>query len=263
MCSFDPARACTVGLDRIESIGPQGGVVMPGGRRRRRLDRPLVGRSVGRTGLVVATDIDLQFLAEMPPNVVIRRHDLGFGRLDESAYLIHVRAVLYKLVRSNPLPTLVSALKAGGVLLVEEADLGSCMPVDSAYPEAGEWSDSIHRAFVSMTNMGFMDAFLGRRLRHLVEALGLESVKSEGSVHVHRGGEPAARFMELSAQLFGDLRGLDPVNVARVSRLMTDPAFEFVGPTLFAAWGNRPGPSCRSVREWLTGGELFATTAMN
>ena len=228
-------------IARLESLGPQGGwSCLEAGAGAGSIAHWLGGR-VGRTGSVVATDVDLQFLAELPPNVVIRRHDLGFDHLDESAYdLIHVRAVLYKLVRSNPLPTLVSALKPGGVLLVEEADLGSCMAVDSSYPEAGEWSDSIHRAFVSMTNMGFMDAFFGRRLRHLVEALGLESVQSEGSVHVHRGGEPAARFMELSAQLFGDLRGLDPTNVARVSRLMTDPAFEFVGPTLFAAWGNRP-----------------------
>ena len=82
-------------------------------------------QQVGAQGQVVATDIDTRFLDELDlPNLEVLRHDAVNDALPEAAFdLVHARAVLCHLAgRDEVLSKLVTALRPGGWLLLEEAD---------------------------------------------------------------------------------------------------------------------------------------------
>ncbi|MFD0537049.1 class I SAM-dependent methyltransferase [Actinomadura luteofluorescens] len=89
----------------------------------------IAGR-VGSAGRVLATDIDVSWLADAPElagtPVEIRRHDLVRDAPPEGPFdLVHARLVLVHLPdRDRALRTMIEALRPGGVLLVEDADPG-------------------------------------------------------------------------------------------------------------------------------------------
>src|SRR5215475_8754455 len=86
---------------------------------------------VGRSGEVIATDIDTRFLERITkPNLKILRHDLTAEPLPEKAFdLVHPRLVLGHLPQHDEvLRNLVATLKSGGWLLVEEYDACSIRP---------------------------------------------------------------------------------------------------------------------------------------
>src|SRR5262249_48662916 len=95
---------------------------------------------VGPQGRVVATDINPRFLTELQlPNVEVRQHDIRTDPLEAGRYdLAHCRAVLAHM----PDPQLVvgrmvEALRSGGWLLIDEADLSSGRAGDVNPPLAG------------------------------------------------------------------------------------------------------------------------------
>ena len=85
-----------------------------------------LGEQVGVTGSVVATDLDVHRLTDLPSNVKARRHDILADDLERGAYdLVHGRAVLQHL--SDPeagLTRMANAVAPGGWLVIEENDLG-------------------------------------------------------------------------------------------------------------------------------------------
>ncbi len=91
--------------------------------RGRRVDRALHERAGRRTGHVVATDINTDWIAgSLPANVELRRHDIGIDPLPEAAFdVVHARAVLtFVPERRTALKRMIAALKPNGWLLVEE-----------------------------------------------------------------------------------------------------------------------------------------------
>ena len=80
--------------------------------------------AVGPTGQVVATDLDTRLLQGLDAaNVEVRAHDVLGERWDLTGFdLVHVRAVLHHLPgrQARVIARLISALRAGGWLLVEE-----------------------------------------------------------------------------------------------------------------------------------------------
>ncbi len=76
---------------------------------------------LGADGRVMSTDIDLVLHAEMPPNVILRQHDITSDRLPAEHFdVVHARAVIQHL--SDPaavLGRLYRALKPGGAMVIE------------------------------------------------------------------------------------------------------------------------------------------------
>jgi 2-polyprenyl-3-methyl-5-hydroxy-6-metoxy-1,4-benzoquinol methylase len=94
-------------------------------------------RQVGPAGRVVATDINTRFLEALDlATLEVRVHNIVEDELEQGAFdLVHTRAVLFHLgQRQTALERMVSALKPGGWLLVEEPDY-SCFVAD---PRVGQ-----------------------------------------------------------------------------------------------------------------------------
>jgi ubiquinone/menaquinone biosynthesis C-methylase UbiE len=83
----------------------------------------------GKSGHVLVTDLDPRFLLVSAlldqPAIEIRRHDIGSDPLPEQSFdLIHARLVLIHVpAREQALQRMVTALKPGGWLVIEDFDL--------------------------------------------------------------------------------------------------------------------------------------------
>jgi hypothetical protein len=98
--------------------------------------------------------------------------------------------------------------------------------------------------FDFLRKRGTLDPYFGRRVRGLVEQLGLVDVNQEGWTRMYRGGEPMARLSAATLQAASK-----PMIAAglltqeqhdSVQCLYLDRAFNYLGLTAFAAWGKRP-----------------------
>ena len=81
-----------------------------------------MAEQVGSTGRVMSTDIDLQFHADMPANVIVRKHDIESDSLPREHFdIVHARALLQHVPsRNEVVGKLVDALKPGGWLILED-----------------------------------------------------------------------------------------------------------------------------------------------
>ena len=138
---------------------------------------------VGPTGHVVATDINIDWMAgSLPANVELRRHDIGVDPLPERAFdIVHARAVLtFVPERQSALMRMVAALKPGGWLLVEEL----VPPVTEALDPPDEPDVEIARkgrhAIVEIIRRRGGDPFFARELPELVTAVGPDRLRCGG-----------------------------------------------------------------------------------
>src|SRR6266571_2706725 len=86
--------------------------------------------TAGSTGRVVATDLDTQFLDDLPrPPVEVVRHDITSDPVEHGAFdLVHARAVLEHLPsRGEVITRLLTALRPGGVLVLEDLVFGAAL----------------------------------------------------------------------------------------------------------------------------------------
>ena len=214
--------------------------------------RWLAGR-VGRTGRVVATDLDPRFLGDKlgptSSTVEVRRHDIRTDPLEEGTFdFVHCRALLCHL--DDPaaaLHRMTTALRPGGWLLVENADYATFDAATSEHPAAPAWSGAALRVARSLVTSGVLDPMLGRRLPGLLAGLGLSDQGHEGIVRVHRGRTPAAEFF---LQSIDSIRarpvvGFDLPDADRedLRAGLLDPSFSFVDAVSYAAWGRKAEPS--------------------
>jgi hypothetical protein len=138
----------------------------------------------------------------------------------------------------------VSALRPGGWLVIEELDGGSFLSADVANPSAAifVWAHRLGNEF--LLKRGSMDPYFGRRLRGLVEQLGLTEAGHEGWTRINRGGEPESLFTLRTFQVTGKAAIAAGVatqeQMDSLERLMLDPSFYYPTGTLFSAWGRRP-----------------------
>jgi SAM-dependent methyltransferase len=203
---------------------------------------------VGPDGRVVATDIDPRFLGagdRLPCNVEVRRHDILTDPVPLAAFdLVHCRAVLCHIEEPMvALTRMVSALRPGGWLLVEEADYSTLEAVGPDHPLTAAWNRAAERIRQAIAFDGIADARMGQRLPGLLAFLGLDRCGHEGIVRIHQGASPSAEFFHRTfgacrerlegAAVFGDA-DLDAVLAA-----LRDPSFSFVDSISYAAWGQR------------------------
>jgi len=202
---------------------------------------------VGPEGHVLMTDVDPRFLGEKGRgNLEVRRHDVGLDPLPDTAFdLIHTRLVLIHVPqREAAIPRLVTALKPGGWLVVEDYDTTF---IDRAFPcpnaDDAEAVRKCFRALRTLMELRGMDMNWGRSLYGRLVATGLVNVEGDAHFEFRRGGSPGARldqanFRQVRDQLLGE-RLLTSEELDRLLRLLDNPDFVVSSPVLVSAWGQR------------------------
>jgi SAM-dependent methyltransferase len=199
---------------------------------------------VGPSGRVLATDIDPCFLKCMKsPNIEIRQHDIVTDALPETSFdLVHSRLVLHHIPqREQALERLISALKPGGWILLEDHDSVS-MPPDPA-TSAGEILLKTQLAAWKVLDDGGVNRSYGRLLFGRLRAYGLTDVGAEARAFMWQSGSAGAAILRANFQ---------QLRAAMISRgYVTPQEFEddlsrldqpeFVAPSgiLWSCWGRK------------------------
>jgi SAM-dependent methyltransferase len=195
---------------------------------------------VGPHGRVLATDIDVRFLdALAEPNLEVRRHDIVADDLPKATFdLVHTRMVLMHLpAREQVLKRLVAALRPGGWLLLEEADI---FPIGATAPGAYArvW-DATGRALAAAGAR----ADWGRQLPTLLTTHGLSEVGAEADVRLFPGASPLAEFWRLTLTQLRErviAVGASEQDLDAVLGMLTDTTHWFTDFAVVVAWGRRP-----------------------
>jgi ubiquinone/menaquinone biosynthesis C-methylase UbiE len=203
------------------------------------------------TGHVLVTDIDPRFLAVLATldqsAIEIQRHNIGTDPLPAQTFdLIHARLVLIHVpAREQALQRLVTALKPGGWLVIEDFDRTF---LDFSYPTNNADQAALYlkmqAALGQLMEARGVDPTWGRSLYRRLRALGLVNLSMEGYVAVREGKSPGAQLTRAGFEQIRD----EAINagfitneeVEQVLILLDDPDFAFGAPILFTACGRRP-----------------------
>ena len=203
---------------------------------------------VGPTGHVVATDVDTRYLQRLDlPNLEVVEHNiledsleaLGPGSFD----VVCSRLMLFHLVnrQEHAIRRMTECLRPGGWLIDEDADWGTCAPVDPEHPlydayqlgwRHGDW----------WTVRGYDKAF-GSKLPALFERCGLRDIRHEAGTQAARGGSDWARWWGVTLEVMNELGGCnesDRREVEVMAAALADPSVWFLRELLHACWGRRP-----------------------
>lgn len=222
-----------------------------------------MSEEVGPKGRVVATDLSLALMEAQgleAENLELRQHDILADPLpDEEFDLIHTRLVLEHLPgRLDALERLSRALAPGGWLVVESIAFGT----ERAGSRRGAAliGGVLRTMKLAVRRIGF-DGTFGRRLPIHLARLGLSEVGAEGTQVVLIGGSPTVDFARPSLDrvrhLLLDGEGVLPAPLQKfisagpvrnglqrpfdsLDRLLCDPEFVYLFPTMVSAWGRRP-----------------------
>jgi SAM-dependent methyltransferase len=198
---------------------------------------------VGPKGHVLATDTDPRFLESVTSNLEVRCHDICADALPRETFdLAHARLVLLHLPkREQALTNMISALKPGGWLLVEEYDSVS-MPPDPAV-SAGEILLKTQIAMMRFLEDGGVNRRYGRLLFGRLRGHGLTSVGAEARVLMCHSASPGARMLRANLEQLREAL-IDGGHITQqqfdedIARL-EDPHFFTPSSTLWSAWGRR------------------------
>jgi SAM-dependent methyltransferase len=138
---------------------------------------------VGPPGYVVATDIDVSWMTSAADaGYEVRRHDVGVEPPPGVGFdLVHARLVLVHVPRrAAALAAMVSALRPGGWLLVEEADpmVQPLVCLDESGPPE-RLANKLKRGFRSLMAQRGVDLSYGRTLPRLLRGAGLTDVAAD------------------------------------------------------------------------------------
>lgn len=201
---------------------------------------------VGSTGRVVATDIDVSWMAGVEGVAFeVRRHDVGLDApLPGPFDLIHARLVLVHVPRRDEaLAAMIEVLRPGGWLLVEDAD-AALQPLicPDEYGPAQQLANKLRRDFRTLLAGRGADLGYGRTLPRALRDGGLVDVNADAYFPVT---SPACAVLE-RATIEQTRAGL----VA--SRLATDDEIErhlaniaggvldLATSPMISAWGRTP-----------------------
>jgi len=181
-------------------------------------------------------------------NLDVLTHDVVTDPLADGAFdLVHARAVLEHIpARDDVLRTLVSALKPGGRLLVDDVDFGA--PTGSALahyfaPAAGAApAERVFLAVAALFAATGADPSYGRRLPTALTDAGLLNVGAEVHAPVVSGGTETwtrGTIEQLADRLVST--GLtSPADIELFLAATAQPATYYLPPLMVSAWGQRP-----------------------
>jgi hypothetical protein len=147
---------------------------------------------------------------------------------------------------ARALARLVTALKPGGSLVVEELDFVSVAPDPSMDAHsAAVFARVLEAHTVVLADRNAFDPICGRRLHSLLQSAGLTDVNAAGSVSMWRGGEPGGELWRLTlSQLRQPMVATGLVDEAEVHTaidLCLD-GLSYLSPVTMTSWGRRPDP---------------------
>lgn len=200
---------------------------------------------VGPDGEVLATDLDTTWLAADRPNMRVLRHDVGVDPPPDGPFdLVHARLVLVHVPqRERALAAMVSVLRPGGWLVVEEADpaLQPLACVDESGP-AQQLANRLKVGFRQLMADRGVDLAYGRTLPRRLREAGLTDVGADASfpltgpacAELERATVEQIRDRLLAAGL-ADAAEIDQ-HLANLSAGLLDVATS----PMVTAWGRRP-----------------------
>ncbi len=138
---------------------------------------------VGPTGRVVASDIDTSWLDEVEDHgYEVLRHDVAADEPPGGTFdLVHARLVLVHVPeRERAIAAMVSVLRPGGWIILEEADpaLQPLVCLDELGPEQA-LANRLKRAFRVLLAERGVDLAFGRTLPRRLRDAGLAAVESD------------------------------------------------------------------------------------
>lgn len=205
-----------------------------------------MAEQVGSQGHVLATDIDLAWMPDVPA-VSVLRHDVGAEPAPETDFdLIHARLVLLHVTdRDVALASLVTALRPGGWLLVEEADPGlqPLLCPDEHGPRE-ILANRLRAGFRALMAGRGADLAYGRTLPRRLRNAGLLNVEADSYFPVT---SPACTQLELATveQIRGRLVSGGIATDAEIDEHLRNVAtgtMDLATAPLISAWGRKPGP---------------------
>lgn len=212
-----------------------------------------LSHTVAPRGSVVATDLDTRFVERVDAdNLEVRQHNILTDELEESAFdLAHSRMLVEHLPdREIVLKRIVSALKPGGLAVIEDVDFSEVLHLPATKffghpPSLGRLLNKAGRAILKlMSSMGF-DPTYGRRLPRDLELVGLTDVGAETRGRLVRGGTKETTFFRLSLLALKprliEAGLLSERDAERTLTALDDPSLSYVVPMIVSAWGRRPG----------------------
>jgi ubiquinone/menaquinone biosynthesis C-methylase UbiE len=197
---------------------------------------------VGDAGSVLSTDVDLRFHGPAVGATEILEHDITNDPLPADSFdLVHARAVLQHIAaREVALERMIAALKPGGWILVEEAD----MRAFEAQP-LPEPLGTLHQIMAAGASMQeYREPSFGTRLLRLFQEHGLVDVDAVGLVETMRAGEDSGEWWFLAIEHVrehivgaGVISGDDFDGALALART---PGFMMLGPTSIQVRGRKP-----------------------
>lgn len=200
---------------------------------------------VGSTGKIVAIDLNPKFVAaEALSNLEIRQADICSAELEPGQFdLVHARYVLLHIHDAQKaFSKMVSALKPGGWLLIEEPDFTTQQPVGENRPD----TEVVTRVFDSIlklyTSMGIHPT-LGRNLPALFQKERLLEIGSEVHLPFSPGGSRMAKIMKMSVDHLAE-RLIDTgiptkKDMTRFIQLSDDPTSWMMYYATISVWGRK------------------------
>jgi SAM-dependent methyltransferase len=200
----------------------------------------MLAERAGRTGSVLATDLDTRLLEELSSsNVEVCRHDLLADPLPEAAFdLVHARLLLMHLPsRISAVRRLVSALRPGGWIAIIDTDFTAVKISPSSPAWRRAWS-----AFCDALVAGGWDLRYGQRLCDDLHALGLTDVQVQSIGACEPGGTLPARLLSLTLERLRERMlslgaAADDIDEAR--RILEHHASAFHTPVTYVARARR------------------------
>lgn len=200
---------------------------------------------VAPSGHVLATDIDTRFLETFrATNLEVREHNIVSDTLPEKTFdLAHARLVLSHIPeREQVLRRMISALRPGGWIVVEDVDVFATWP-DPGLDSGETLLKTFAAMFTVMTQRG-NDLRFGRKVPSRLRAAGLSDVDAEGRTFMWNGKSVGAALMRANFEQLHDAMGaanlITEQQFAADLKRLEDPNFVMPSLLLWAAWGRVP-----------------------
>lgn len=201
-----------------------------------------LGEQVGPDGRVVATDINIQLLENLPQlNFEARQHDITVDApIADDFDLVHARWLLHHLPDPElAIRQMLASLRPGGWLPLEEVDFFPVLTSTSA-----TYVEFMKVLTGNVVKPSGRDCFWARALPGLMAGAGLRQLGGEGDFSVLQGGSPVAEFFSLTAeQMRKRLLASGELSAERLDEalaLLASPDFWAFGGGGVAIWGQRP-----------------------